>query len=124
MSTGRPSFLGVPIPRAFDVRVVSIAPGEELTYHPAQWHDALVGVEAGEVELEGPCGSLVRFVRGDMLWLIGLPLRLLRNPGSEPAVLVAVSRRRPDSGDPPMSFRPVHGLDDRPGCTAQEETAP
>jgi len=28
-----------------------------------------------------------------MLWLTGMPLRALRNPGAEPAVLVAISRR-------------------------------
>jgi hypothetical protein len=34
--------------------------------------------------------------RGATLWLAGAPLRALRNRGTEPAVLVAVSRRNRD----------------------------
>ena len=37
-------------------------------------------------------GRVGAFGRGDLLWLEGVPLRALHNPGAEPAVLVAVSR--------------------------------
>jgi hypothetical protein len=37
----------------------------------------------------------VHLAGGDMLWLAGLPVLALRNPGSEPVVLTAVSRRAP-----------------------------
>jgi hypothetical protein len=37
----------------------------------------------------------MRFVPGDMLWLTGLPLRELQNPGADPVVLVAVRRAHP-----------------------------
>jgi hypothetical protein len=33
-------------------------------------------------------------MQGDVLWLTGLPLRALRNPGPDAAVLVAISRVR------------------------------
>jgi hypothetical protein len=36
-----------------------------------------------------------------VLFLSGLHLRTLRNPGNEPAVLLAISRRRhPSAGEP------------------------
>jgi hypothetical protein len=81
------------IPAAFEFRLRTIPPGEELLYDEADWLDALVTVEAGEIELEGLCGSRRRFVCGDVLWLAGLPLRALANPGTEPALISAVSRR-------------------------------
>jgi quercetin dioxygenase-like cupin family protein len=77
----------------FEVRLVAVAPGGSLAYHDAEWRDALVVVERGEIELESLSGSLRSFERGDVLWLAGLPLRALHNRGHQPAVLVAVSRR-------------------------------
>ena len=44
------------------------------------------------LELRGVSGARSSFGRGDLLYLQGVPLRALHNPGSEPAVLVAVSR--------------------------------
>lgn len=76
----------------FDVRVVTIEPGEERAYDSAEWTDALVGVGRGELELECTRGGRRSFERGSILWLCDLPLRALRNPGAESVVLVAVSR--------------------------------
>jgi hypothetical protein len=76
----------------FDVRVVSLEPGSERPYDEEEWRDAIVLVQRGEVELRGVSGASRSFGRGDLIWLDGVPLRLLYNPGSEPAVLVAVSR--------------------------------
>ena len=53
----------------------------------------LVFVRRGEIELETLAGRRCRLRRGDVLWLAGLPLRVLRNRGTEPALLVTVSRR-------------------------------
>lgn len=50
-------------------------------------------VECGEVELECVGGSRTRFAAGAVIALAGLPLRVMRNRGAEPALLVAVSRR-------------------------------
>jgi hypothetical protein len=72
------------------VRVV--APGDDRPYDEAEWRDALVVVRSGEIELRGVSGACSSFGRGDLLYLEGVPLRALHNPGSEPAVLVAVSR--------------------------------
>jgi len=76
----------------FDMRVVSVPPGGERPYDPAEWQDALVLVRSGEIELRGVSGATRSFGCGDLIWLDGVPLRLLRNPGSEPAVLVAITR--------------------------------
>jgi hypothetical protein len=79
---------------SFARRTVTVAAGSERPYDPGEWFDSLVVVQDGEVELHGCSGELARFKRGDVLWLAGLPLRALRNPGPDPAVLVAVSRVR------------------------------
>ena len=54
----------------------------------AEWRDALVTVESGELELVMACGRSCFFQSGDLLWLQGLPLASLRNRGDEPTVLV------------------------------------
>lgn len=86
------------LPAGVRRRLFVIAPGCRLAYDRAEWRDAIVVVEHGEVDLECtepdcPNGGRHRFTRGAVLWLDGLPLRGLHNPGTEPAVLTAVSRR-------------------------------
>jgi hypothetical protein len=77
----------------FDRRVVRVPPGGVLDYDEADWRDALVVVVRGEIQVESR-GSRERFGRGAVLSLASLPLRALHNPGTEPAELVAVRRRR------------------------------
>jgi len=88
------SFLGRPLPSAFELRVVSVEPGAERLYVEEDWRDTIVVVEEGEIDLEMRCGACPRFVRGDVLWLTGMRLRALLNRGTETATLSAVSRRR------------------------------
>lgn len=95
----RLSFLGREVPGSFERRVVVIAPGTERRYDAAAWRGALVLVESGRIVLECADGGRREFGCGDLLWLDGLALRALRNPGRRPAVLVAVSRR--ERGDRP-----------------------
>jgi hypothetical protein len=78
----------------FEVRAVALAPGRELPYDRAYWLDSLVLLERGEVELVCLGGERRRFVAGNVLCLTEVPLRALHNRGSDPALLVAVSRRR------------------------------
>ncbi len=82
---------------SFGVRVHVLEPGCERPYDAAEWRDALVEVDRGEVELEFRSGDAVRVGPGDVLWLYGLALRALRNRGHVPVVLVAMFRRRPDA---------------------------
>jgi hypothetical protein len=77
----------------FDVQALTLVPGER-EFVEEEWHDALVLVECGSIELMTAGGGSWRFGAGDMLWLSGLWLRALNNPGAEPARLVAISPRR------------------------------
>jgi hypothetical protein len=90
---GRRSLLSRPLPPRFERRVVTVPPGAARAFDPAEWRDAIVAVERGAIELECRDGDLRGFRRGDLLSLSGLSLRALRNPGTDPAVLVAVRRR-------------------------------
>jgi quercetin dioxygenase-like cupin family protein len=76
----------------FSVRAVAVAPGDELAYEEADWRDAIVVVQRGEIELRGVSGASRGFRRGDLLWLQKVPLAALHNPGAEPAVLLAIAR--------------------------------
>ncbi len=99
----RLSFLGRALPRSFQLKVVTLQPGSEQPYREADWLDAIVIVERGEIELECTAGGRRQFQQGAILWFVGLPLRTLRNRGDEPTVLAAVSRSA-------MSFEPPPGL--------------
>lgn len=85
--------LALSLPSSFERRVVIVAPGGTRPFHEDEWSDALIIVDSGEIELEGLSGRRYIFGQGDVLWLVGLPLRALHNRGNEPAVLVAVARR-------------------------------
>ena len=90
----------------FVIHVVTVAAGCSRAYDASEWHDALVVVECGEVELESAAGACRSFGSGAILWLDGLPLRALNNRGTAPAVLVAVSRRRAPGAASPRPQRP------------------
>ena len=49
-------------------------------------------VERGEVELEALDGERHRFGAGNLIWLDGVRLRVLRNAGGQPLQLKAISR--------------------------------
>jgi hypothetical protein len=76
----------------FDRRVVVLEPGVSRPTHDAEWHDALVMVTCGDVDLECAAGGRRRFAAGAVLWLAGIDIRVLHNVGVDPVVLVAVSR--------------------------------
>jgi hypothetical protein len=95
----RLSLRGRQLPPAYEVREIGLEPGCVRAYDEAEWRDALVVVECGEIELECVRGSRTRFRDGAVLWLVGLPLRAIHNCGCEPTLLVAVSRRQ-------MTIRP------------------
>ncbi|MFC4589872.1 hypothetical protein [Sphaerisporangium corydalis] len=87
------SFLDLRIPPSFELRGVIIEPGRARVYDESEWRGAIVMVEQGRVELLCAGGDRLGFGRGDALWLHGLPVQVVYNPGTEPAVLVAISRR-------------------------------
>ena len=94
-SSDRISFLGRPVPRGFELRAVTLAPGTEMPYAEAEWEDSLVVVERGQVDLECMAGGRRRFRPGDLIWLVGLRLRAVHSVADEPALLVVIRRRTP-----------------------------
>jgi len=91
----RLSFLDGPLPPRFRLRGVTLAPGGTRPFRQEEWDDALVVVERGEVELECRAGRRHRFGSGAVMWLQGMDLCAIHNPGDVPTVLSAVSRRLP-----------------------------
>jgi hypothetical protein len=77
----------------FDRRVVVVRPGEARAYDPAEWRDALVVVEHGEVEVEDAAGARVRFGPGAVVALDRVAARTLHSRGPGAVVLRVVSRR-------------------------------
>lgn len=75
---------------------VRLDAGAAIDYAAADWADALVVVQSGELEVECRSGQCARFAAGAVLTLAALPLRRLRNPHAEPVLLSAVARRGPD----------------------------
>jgi hypothetical protein len=90
----RLSFIDRPLPPSFDLRVVAVPPGHARAYDEAEWRGALIVLERGEIELETLAGGRLRCGAGAVLWLVGLPLRALHNPGLDTALLAAVTRQR------------------------------
>lgn len=95
------SFHGRHPPAQFAVRQVTIPAGGERAYLPREWADALVIVEAGEIELECTAGSRASFPAGSVMFFDSLPIRTLRNRRRRPAVLTALTRTRPSRRIPP-----------------------
>lgn len=91
----RLSFLDGPLAPRFRLRTVTLAPGATRPFRPEEWDDALVVVEHGEIELECRAGLRRRFPAGAVMWLQGMDLRAMHNPGGRPTVLSAVSRALP-----------------------------
>jgi quercetin dioxygenase-like cupin family protein len=85
----------------FRRRTVVLGPGESRPSGDAEWRDAVVVVERGDVELECSAGGRRRFSGGAVLWLAGIDLRVLHNVGDDTVVLLVVSRRRDEGSHGP-----------------------
>lgn len=75
-------------------RRIVVPAGGELPYVAAEWRGCLVVIERGDIELESRRGVRRSFAQGDLLWLQGLRLRLLRNPNASETILAALSAPR------------------------------
>ena len=83
---------------AFTARTVAIEAGSSRHFDEAEWRDALVVVQSGEVEVETISGCRQRFGPGDVLFFAGLALRRLHSTGPDDLLLTAVSRRTGRAG--------------------------
>ena len=93
----------------YEQRRLVIAPGAEHPSSAAEWPDSFVIVESGRLEVICQAGARWVFEAGAMLWLDWLPLCTLRSTGSDPAVLLAVRRRRERPVEPQSAT--YHGGD-------------
>ena len=89
--TDQISFLGRGCPSGFRLRTTVLASGAELAFRAADWRDALVVVEIGEVEIECSTGPRAVFGAGAVLTFAGLTPRCLRNPGDRPLIISSLS---------------------------------
>ncbi len=94
-----------PLPSPFDRRIVILPAGATRPYDDDEWRDAIVVVEQGAVELRCHAGGNRSFRAGDVLWMVGLSLVALHNPGPDELVLVAI--RRTGTVDPDDPTEPV-----------------
>lgn len=76
---------------------LAIPPGIAWPSEPSEWAGALVLIEQGSLDVECVAGGTERFLSGDLLALGWLPIRTLRNRGTEEVLLLAV--RRTDRGE-------------------------
>ena len=77
----------------FARRVVVLEPRIRKPYRRSEWLDAIVLVDSGIIQLEMIGQPRRCFRRGDVMWLGGLGLSAIYNPGPEVAILIAVWRR-------------------------------
>lgn len=91
---GRLELLARSLPPDYEARLLILEPGDVVEYESSAWRDALVEVECGEVELRLRDGRRFCATAGDVLWLCGLGVLSLANPGGAPAALTGVARRR------------------------------
>ena len=96
----RPAFLGRRVPDAFGVRRITIPPGAERPSADDEWHDAIVILERGAIDVVDPRGDRRRFAPGDMLCLEWVECERIVNVGQIDAELVAIDRP-PQRAAPP-----------------------
>ncbi len=80
------------LPACFVRRVTELAPGGSLGFDPADWRGAVVVVREGVVELRLRSGVHHRLAAREVLWLAGLDVHEVHNPGLVVATLVSVRR--------------------------------
>jgi hypothetical protein len=83
------------LPLTFERFQIVLAPGERRPTLPDAWAGCLVLVDEGRIEVDCGGGGHRAFVTGDLLALGWLPLREIRNVGSDEARLLAIRRREP-----------------------------
>lgn len=105
------------LPPSYAREVEVLEDGACVPFDETRWRDRLVVVRRGRVLLRGRCGAQVTCGTGDVLWLAGLRLLTLTNPGPGRTELVSLTRRRlshPQASvlvhllSPPSALDPPH----------------
>jgi hypothetical protein len=77
----------------------TLQPARSIDYDEGEWAGAIVVVVSGQLHLECRSGERASFDEGAVLFLTGLRLRRITNPGLTPLVLRSI-RRRPGPRPP------------------------
>src|SRR4051812_38138817 len=72
--------------------LITIQPADDLEYDESQWAGAVVVVESGRLQLECWSGERASFDEGAVLFLTGLNIRRIANPGLSELVLKSIRR--------------------------------
>ena len=86
------------LPDGFERWTVVVPRGARRRTSAAEWRGAIVLIERGTVEVGCLMGGRATFVAGDLLALGWLPLKWIRNAGSDEVRIVAVRRSPLASG--------------------------
>jgi hypothetical protein len=89
---GRLELLARSLPAGYELRLLILEPGTEVACEPTTWCDALVEVQCGQVELRLRDGGRLRFRAGEVLWISGLGVQWLSNPGASLTALTGLAR--------------------------------
>src|SRR5262249_24303704 len=73
-----------------------VDPADCIEFRESDWAAAMVVVVSGRLHLECRSGERASFDAGAVLFLTGLDLRRIVNPGLVPLVLKSIRRRRTD----------------------------
>jgi 2-methylisocitrate lyase-like PEP mutase family enzyme len=75
--------------------ITTLQPAHSLDFRESDWAGAIVVVVRGRLHLECRSGRCASFDEGAVLFLTGLDLRRITNPGLTPLVLKSISPRLP-----------------------------
>jgi hypothetical protein len=89
---GRLDLLARSLPAGFEIRLVVLEPGDDVCCESSTLLEGLVEVECGELDLHLRHNRRFRVRAGDVLWLSGLGVWRLSNPGRTPAALTGLTR--------------------------------
>jgi hypothetical protein len=86
-------FPGIRDLAGFSSTTTTVQPAHSIDVRESDWAGAVVVVVRGRLQLECRSGERASFDEGAVLFLAGLGLRLITNPGLTPLVLRSIRRR-------------------------------
>jgi hypothetical protein len=88
-----PVFGGGADPPGCSSTTTIVDPADSIDFRESDWAGAMVVVVSGRLHLECRSGERASFDEGAVLFLTGLDLRRIVNPGFVPLVLRSIRRR-------------------------------
>jgi hypothetical protein len=85
-------FGGARDPARFSITTTTVRPAHSIDYRESDWAGAVVVVLSGRLQLECRSGERACFDEGAVLFLAGIDLRRITNPGLTLLVLRSIRR--------------------------------